>query len=795
MLDLAKIIRDRVLLFDGAMGTMLQQAGLPTGALPESYSITHPDIVTDIHRQYVAAGSEVILTNTFQANAYKLAGSGYGVEEIIAAGVACAKNAGAPYCALDISTIGQLLQPMGTLSFEDAYELFKEQVIAGEKHGADLIVFETFSDIYEMKAAVLAAKENTSLPVIASMTFQEDGRTFVGTDPVSAAITLSGLGADALGVNCSLGPRELLPIVEQLLRYARVPVIVQANAGLPVLRDGQSVYEITPTEYASYAADMVRRGVRLLGGCCGTTPAFISALSDAVKGIAFTEVIPEAATAATSASQAVFVDKQVTIIGERINPTGKKKLKEAIVSQNMDYILREAIDQAEAGAAILDVNMGLPKIDEAAMLVKAVKAIQSVVNLPLQIDSADPAAIEAACRVYNGKAVINSVNGKQSVMDAVFPIAKKYGAVVVGLTLDEDGIPPSAAERLLIARKIVARAQEYGIPKEDILIDCLVLTASAQQEQVLETLKAIKLVKQELGVCTVLGVSNVSFGLPERERLNATFLAAAFGAGLDAPILNPLSARYREVVDAYRVLNNEDKDAARYIAAYANKDSAKTPVAAPAVQERTLQEIIIQGRKEEAAPKVRALLANHSALAIVDEHFIPALDMVGERFEKGLLFLPQLMQAADAVSAGFSVLKEHMEQSGETRMSRGRIIMATVQGDIHDIGKNIVKMILENYSYDIIDLGKDVPIADIADAIQAHDVHLVGLSALMTTTVQSMKDTIAHVRTLGLDCAFFVGGAVLNAEYARFVGADYYAKDAMEGVTIANRFFGHSGHS
>ena len=789
MIDLQAIIRDRVLFFDGAMGTMLQQAGLPLGALPETYVITHPEVVTDIHRQYVAAGAEVILTNTFQANAYKLAGSGYGVEEIIAGAIACVKAAGAPYCALDISTTGQLLEPMGTLSFEKAYELFKEQVIAGEKHGADLILFETFSDLYEMKAAILAAKENTSLPIIASMTYQEDGRTFVGTDPVSASITLSGLGVDALGVNCSLGPKELMPLVEQLLRYAKVPVIVQANAGLPVLRDGQSVYDISPEEYAGYAAEMVKKGVRILGGCCGTTPAFIAAMLKAVKDIPFTQILPEAVTATTSASQTVFINKQVAVIGERINPTGKKKLKEAIVEQRMDYILREAIDQAEAGANILDVNMGLPKIDEAAMLAKAVKAIQSVVNLPLQIDSADPAAIEAACRVYNGKAIINSVNGKQSVMDAVFPIAKKYGALVVGLTLDEDGIPATAEERLAVAKKIVACARDFGIDKEDILIDCLVLTASAQQEQVMETLKAIRLVKRELGVHTVLGVSNVSFGLPGRERLNATFLAAAFGAGLDAPILNPLSASYRQVVDTFRVLNNEDKDAAYYISAYANTDKTTPP--APQTSQRTLRDIIIQGRKDESAPKVRDMLADYTALDIVDSHFIPALNEVGSRFEKGTLFLPQLMQSADAVAAGFAVLKEQMEQTGETRASRGRMIMATVQGDIHDIGKNIVRMILENYGYDVIDLGKDVPIEAVAEAIRVHDVHLVGLSALMTTTVQSMKDTITHVRSLGLDCTFFVGGAVLNPEYASFVGADYYAKDAMESVAVANKFFGH----
>jgi 5-methyltetrahydrofolate--homocysteine methyltransferase len=675
---------------------------------------------------------------------------------------------------------------MGTVTFEEAYELFRQQAILGEKHGADMVLLETFSDLYEMKAAVLAVKENTDLPVIASMTYQEDGRTFVGCDPVSAALTLSGLGVAALGVNCSLGPAELEPVVEKLLRYSRVPVIIQANAGLPQMRNGETIYAITPEDYAQSVAGFVRRGVRLIGGCCGTDPRFIAALKDAVAGIPYVRPQPLDVAAACSGSKTIFIGRGVTVIGERINPTGKKKLKAAIQEERMDYIVREAIDQAEAGADALDVNMGLPTIDEAAMMKKAVKAIQSAVSLPLQIDSADPAGIEAGLRVCNGRPIINSVNGKQSVMDAIFPIAQKYGALVVGLTLDENGIPPTAEGRAEIAARIIRRAADFGIPERDLLIDCLVLTASAQQEQVLETLRAIRLVKSRWQVGCVLGVSNVSFGLPARETLNATFLAAALGAGLDAPILNPLSARYREIVETYRVLNGEDRDATRFIKTYGQAAAAPSP-AAPSG--RSLYEIIVQGRREEVVPLVKQLLQERDALDIINHEFIPALGEVGEKFGRGELFLPQLMQSAEAVTAGFAILREHMSQNGGAQQSRGRILLATVKGDIHDIGKNIVKMILESHGYDIIDLGKDVETEAILEAVRRHNIRLIGLSALMTTTVQSMKDTIAAVRAAQPDCAFMVGGAVLTPTYAEYVGADYYAKDAMEGVAVAGRFF------
>lgn len=788
-LDIHTYIRERLLVFDGALGTMLQKAGLAPGALPEEMNITHPEVVTGIHRAYVEAGSDVVSTNTFQANALKLAHSPYSVEEIVIAGVACAKASGACWVALDMGPIGQLMEPMGTVSFAQAYDIYRQQVLAGAAAGADLILIETVSDLYEAKAAILAARENCDLPVLCSLTFQEDGRTFVGCDPVTAAIALSGFGVDALGVNCSLGPAELVPVVDTLLRYSRVPVLVQANAGLPSIRGGETVYDISPESYAETVAGMVRRGVRIVGGCCGTTPEFICRMADLAGGIPFTKPQPEVVTACTSGSKTVRLCGNVAVIGERINPTGKKKLKEAIRENRMDYLLGEAIDQMQAGSDILDVNVGLPEIDEPAMLAKAVREIQGVVNLPLQIDSADPTAIEAAVRVYNGKPVINSVNGKPESLAAILPVAKKYGALVVGLTLDENGIPSTAEGRLAIARNIVAEAEHHGIPREDILIDCLVLTASAQQEQVIETLRAIRLVKAELGVRTVLGVSNVSFGLPERERLNATFLAAAFGAGLDAPILNPLSQRYREIVDCFRVLNNEDSEAAAYIAHYSG--AAEAPVTVQACG-RGLRQIILEGRRDEAAPRVHEMLADTPPLEIVNRFFVPALDAVGADFEAGRLFLPQLMQSAETVKNGFEVIRAHMEKSGEKRESRGRILLATVQGDIHDIGKNIVRMLLENYGYDVLDLGKDVPVQAVVDAIRTHKICLAGLSALMTTTVTSMKATIAAVREAELDCTFFVGGAVLTPEYAQYVGAEHYARDAMESVAIAGRYFGES---
>ena len=775
---------DAILLFDGAMGTMLQSAGLPAGGLPEAFNITRPEVVAQIHRAYVAAGCDVVTTNTFQAGAPKLEGSPYSVEEIVSAAVGCAKSSGARYVALDIGPSGQMLEPMGTLTFERAYEIFARQVIAGAKAGANLILIETMSDLYEAKAALLAAKENTALPVAVTMTYQSDGRTFVGCDPVGATLTLCALGADAVGVNCSLGPDALGPVVEQILRYATVPVIVQANAGLPRMVAGETVFPTTPEDYAAYAAGFVRSGVGILGGCCGTTPAFIREIKSRLEGVRYVPPTPQAVTAAVSGTRTVFFDDRFTVIGERINPTGKKRLQQAIRDRDMGHILDEAIKQAEAGADVLDVNMGLPDIDEAEAMRWAVKGIQSVSDIPLQIDSTSTAAIEAGARLCNGRPIINSVNGKQESLDAVLPIAKKYGALVVGLTLDSAGIPPTAEGRLKIARRIVAEAAKYCIPARDILIDCLTLTVSAQQEQAAETLRAIALSKKELGIKTVLGVSNVSFGLPSREILNAAFLASSFGAGLDCAILNPLSQRYREVVDACRVLNGEDIGSKHYIAQYAKEQPA---LAAPP-SGLTLIDMILQGRKEQSGPKVREMLETMAPLDIIDKHFIPALNQIGERFERGIIFLPQLMQSADAVKNGFQVIRDSAKP-GERGPSKGRVAIATVEGDIHDIGKNIVRMMLENYGYDVVDLGKDVPAEEVALTVREQNIRLVGLSALMTTTVQNMKKTIDLCKASAPDCRFLVGGAVLNEDYAAFVGADWYARDAMQSVEIANRFF------
>lgn len=790
------------LLIDGAMGTMLQQNGLPTGLQPEYFNLTHPAIVTGIHEAYVAAGADIVTANTFQANRHKLPQAQ--LPEIIHAAINLAKASGAPFVAYDMGPIGVLMAPYGTLSFEEAYEIFKEQVLLAVEAGADLVILETMSDLLETKAALLAIKENSNLPVFVTMTYQADGRTFVGTDPVTATLTLQGLGADAVGLNCSLGPKELSPLVTEILAVAKVPVVVQANAGLPEMVAGQTVYPISVAEYTSYVTEMLRQGVRIVGGCCGTTPAFIADLRQTLANefasgpVATT---PTSVTAVTSGSQTVRLD-QVTVIGERLNPTGKKRLKEAIRQEDFGYLLKEAIDQVNAGAEILDVNMGLPEIDEAAMMVQAVGQLQGVVNVPLQIDSSSVAAIEAGARVYNGRPLINSVNGKPETMEAIFPIVKKYGAVVLGLALDEKGIPETAAGRVAIARRIIETAARYGIPKEDVLIDPLVLTASAQQAQVQVTLDTLRLLKEELRVSTVAGVSNVSFGLPNRPLLNATFLAAAIASGLDAAIINPLSQPMMATIHAMRVINGQDQEAATFIAkkdelalmatelpgSTASKQPAATATTAPTAKD-SLKTMILQGRKDETPAKTKALLAQYTPLEIVNQEFIPALDEVGANFEAGSLFLPQLMQSAEAVKRAQAVLKDHLASQSEASPNQGKILLATVAGDIHDIGKNIVKMMLENYGFQVVDLGKDVPIEKVVATIREQEIQLVGLSALMTTTVQNMKATIAAVREAGLDCTFMVGGAVLNEEYREFVGADYYAKDALASVTIAQQFF------
>lgn len=782
---------DGFLVFDGGMGTMLQAAGLPMGELPESCNIKNPDMILNIHKAYIAAGADVITTNTFGANRHKLEDSGLSVEKVVGAAVRIAREAaGDRLVALDMGPVGQLMEPYGTLSFQDAYDTFREQVIAGSSAGADLILIETMADIYEARAAILAAKENSGLPVICTMTFQADGRTLMGTDPMTMVNIISGLGVDALGVNCSVGPEDMLPLAARILEYSPVPVIVQPNAGLPKVVDGITVYDITPEAFGQYMAQMAGMGAAILGGCCGTTPEHIKAIRRAIKGLKPIRPEVKRLTAVSSATRTVVLGEGVKIIGERINPTGKKKLKQALLDCDMDYLIREAIAQKEAGADILDVNVGLPEIDERAMMVDAVKEIQGIVNLPLQLDSVRPEVIEAAARICNGRPIINSVNGEEKIMEAIFPIAKKYGCLVVALTLDERGIPEKAEDRLRIAERIVKKAEEFGIDRESIIVDCLVLTASAQQKEVRETVKAVALVKEKLGLKTTLGVSNVSFGLPDRELLNATFLAMALTAGLDAPILNPMAEAMINTIKAFNVLWNTDREAREYIKS--RSGSAEKPPLKEKESGLDLTGVIIDGLKEEAAPLVRQLLKEMEGLKIVDGYLIPALDIVGQRYEKGEIFLPQLIQSAETVKKAFEAIKEDMLKNAAEAPGahKGKVVLATVKGDIHDIGKNIVKILLENYGFEVHDLGRDVPMERVVEKVREEKASLVGLSALMTTTVKSMEETIKCLRQHCPECKVAVGGAVLNEDYARMIGADYYAGDARGAVQIARRHYG-----
>lgn len=781
--------KNQFILFDGAMGTMLQKENLlKAGNLPEVLNITRAQKITDIHIAYKNAGCDVATSNTFGANAYKLKDSGYSVEEIVTAGVKNAKASGSKYTALDIGPIGQLLEPLGTLTFNNAYKMFAEQIIAGEKAGADFILFETFSDLTELKAGVLAAKENSSLPIVASLTYSPDGRTFVGVDPICSAVTLSSLGVSAIGVNCSLAPVELTDVVKKTVEYSSVPVLVQANAGLPCECHGETVYDVDSTEYCKGAEMLLDCGVTLIGGCCGTTPEYMAKIKDLLMHRTPINIPTKKLTVACSPTHFKIFDNSVTVIGERINPTGKKRLKEALRDKKLDYIIGEAIDQTNNGADILDINVGLPEIDEPSMMLEVSTAVAAVSPLPLQIDSSNPEAIEAGVRQFGGIPVINSVNGKQEEMDKIFPIVKKYGALIIGLTLDENGIPETAEKRFEIAKKIVKEAEKYGIERNKILIDCLTLTASAQQEQVLATLDAIKEVKSKLGVKTVLGVSNVSFGLPNRPLFNSMFLSAALGAGLDAPIINPMSEDVMKAVNVFRVCNCEDSSASNYISKY----SEVSPVTATTSDNiKNLYTCILEGRAEEAARAAEKLLTTQTAAQIAEENFVPALNCVGDQFEKGTLFLPQLMQSASAVKSAFEVIREYNDKHGTKNENRGTIVLATVKGDIHDIGKNIVKMMLENYGYNVIDLGRDVAPERVVEAVKESGAPLVGLSALMTTTVVSIQDTVVALKNAGLTCKVMAGGAVLTPEYAQSVGADYYAKDAQQSVKIANEIFGY----
>ena len=797
--------QSNTILLDGGMGTMLQAAGLKLGARPEELNITDPQLIEGIHAQYAAAGSRIINANTFGASAHKLAGSAYSLEEIIAAGIANCKRACAPYgalTALDVGPLGELLEPSGTLAFEDAVAEYARIVKAGEAAGADLIFFETYTDLYELKAALLAAKENTRLPILASMSFEAGGRTFTGCTVESFAATARGLGADAVGINCSLGPKEIFPMAKRLAEAVpgNFPVFVKPNAGLP--RADGSGYDITPQLFALQMKPYRELHLFAAGGCCGTTPEFIKLLNGTFAGCTPGRPAHRMPSVLCTPVDTVTVDG-ITVVGERINPTGKKRFQQALREGDMNYVLEQAVSQAEAGAQILDVNVGAPGVDEPVLMEQVVKALQSVTSLPLQLDSSNVEALARGLRVYNGKPIVNSTNGEPEKLKAILPLCKKYGAAIVGLAIDERGILPAAEDRVAIARRITEAALEAGIPREDIYIDCLTLTASAQQKDVLATVQALEACKKELGVRTILGVSNISFGLPCRPYLNTTFLTMAMYAGLDLAIMNPSSEEMMAAVYAYNVLTNRDAQSMQYIERYANRVPASTAlqqaaqaVPAPAGEEElsgpyaALIKAVEKGLKGDAAAQTRALLAEKQPLEVVDEALIPALDIVGAKYEKGTLFLPQLLQAASAAQSAFEEIKTAIAQKGEGSASKGRIVLATVKGDVHDIGKNIVKVILENYGFEVIDLGRDVPVETVVDTVREKDVHLVGLSALMTTTLKSMEETIAALHAAKLDCKIMVGGAVLTPEYAEKIGADWYAKDAKRSADIAKEFFG-----
>ena len=798
--------QSNTILLDGGMGTMLQAAGLKLGARPEELNITDPALIEGIHGQYAAAGSRIVNANTFGASAHKLAGSTYTLEQVITAGIENCKRACAPYgalTALDVGPLGELLEPSGTLAFEDAVAEYARIVKAGEAAGADLIFFETYTDLYELKAALLAAKENTHLPILASMSFEAGGRTFTGCTVESFAATARGLGADAVGINCSLGPKEIFPMAKRLTEAVpgNFPVFVKPNAGLP--RADGSGYDITPQLFALQMKPYRELHLFAAGGCCGTTPEFIKLLNGTFAGCTPGRPAHRMPSVLCTPVDTVTVDG-ITVVGERINPTGKKRFQQALREGDMNYVLEQAVSQAEAGAQVLDVNVGAPGVDEPVLMEQVVKALQSVTSLPLQLDSSNVEALARGLRVYNGKPIVNSTNGEPEKLAAILPLCKKYGAAIVGLAIDEKGIQPKAADRVAIARRITEAALAAGIPREDIYIDCLTLTASAQQEDVLATVQALEACKKELGVRTVLGVSNISFGLPCRTYLNTTFLTMAMYAGLDLAIMNPSSEEMMAAVYAYNVLTNRDKQSTKYIERFADRVPASTalaqaakavPAASAAEAELTgpyaaLMKAVEKGLKGDAAAHTRTLLAEKQPLEVVDEALIPALDIVGAKYEKGTLFLPQLLQAASAAQSAFEEIKTAIAQKGEGSASKGRIVLATVKGDVHDIGKNIVRVILENYGFEVLDLGRDVPVETVVDTVREKDVHLVGLSALMTTTLKSMEETIAALHAAKLDCKIMVGGAVLTPEYAEKIGADWYAKDAKRSADIAKEFFG-----
>ena len=802
--------RKKRYVLDGGMGTMLQSAGMSPEETTTEFGLAHPEILTQIHKKYIEAGADIVYASTFGTNRFKKKEIGectlqeavrIQVKAAVKAKEIMAAQGREVAVAIDLGPLGELLEPMGTLSFEDAYDAFREVIQAGCDL-ADLIVIETMTDLYEVKAAVLAAKETCDLPVIVTMTFEENGRTFTGVSLEAMVLTLEGLGVDAMGINCSLGPEEIFPMAEKLRSLTDLPLVIKPNAGLPDPATG--AYDITCDQFVEKMEDFLKLGIELIGGCCGTTPEYIEGLAEIAAKFGGTEdsakPSEEKKTLQVCSGNTVVTVDHVTVIGERINPTGKKRLKQALLDEDFDYILSQAIEQIDAGAEILDVNVGVPSLDDVKMLPLVIKKLQSITGLPLQIDSGNPEAIEAALRVYNGKAIVNSVNGEEKVMENILPLVKKYGAAVVGLTLDENGIPNKAEDRFAIAKRILERALEYGIPRENVIIDCLTLTASAQQKEVVETLKAVRMVKEQLGLKTALGVSNISFGLPLRPIINRTFLTMAMECGLDLPIINPNSEDMMASIFAFHVLHNIDENATAFIERYGDaaletskisqkKDTAVTGSSANGDGSHDIFYCIEKGMKADTVVAVEKLLQDHTEMELVNDFLIPALDKVGQGFEKGTIFLPQMLQAATAAQAGFDIVKTKLAESDKETVSLGQVVIATVKGDIHDIGKNIVKVIMENYGFQMIDLGRDVPPETIVETVKEKNIKLVGLSALMTTTLKSMEETIVAVKEAAPDCKVMVGGAVLTADYAEKIGADYYCKDAMKSVEAAQEVF------
>lgn len=802
-MNFREVLGRQILFFDGGMGTLLQERGLKAGEVPETWNIVHPECIRQIHKEYLMAGSNIISANTFGVNAFKCKNLPYTVDELVTAGIQLVQEAiqevrsssndgekQPMYAALDIGSIGKLLKPLGEISFDEAYKTFQEIIIAGDRAGADLILIETVSDSYEIKAAVLAAKENSNLPVVVTMIFDESGKLLTGGDVASVTAMLEGLGVDAVGFNCGLGPEQMKNLLPQLTACCSLPVVINANAGLPMVVNGQTVFHVAPEEFAQSVKMLVEMGAGIVGGCCGTTPAHIQRVVELCKDMEIKPVTDKNLTVVSSYNHAVYFSRKPLIIGERINPTGKSKFKQALREHDMEYIYKEGLAQEEKGAQILDVNVGLPEIDEPRLMEEAVTGIQAIIDLPLQIDTSDTAAMERGLRYYNGKPMLNSVNGKKESMESVFPIAKKYGAVLVCLCLDESGIPETVEGRLRVAEKLVKTAAEYGIPKKNLVMDALVLTISTGQDNANVTLETMRRIRYEMGLHTVLGVSNISFGLPERSRINTAFFTMAMNNGLSAGIVNPSSEPMMSAYYSFNALIGEDEQCMAYIANASQ--TADKPSAAPAQKNSalTLEEAIIKGLSESAGEAtVRLLEQNMDALAIINEKLIPALDVVGKGFEEKKMFLPQLLMSADAAKASFEAIKATLSKQGKNSESKGKIVIATVKGDIHDIGKNIVKTLLENYGFDMLDLGKDVDPELILKTVQENQVKLVGLSALMTTTVVNMEATIKLLREHHAGCKVMVGGAVLTQEYADMIGADFYSKDAMGSVRYANTLY------